>query len=158
MYPDFPSAASTGPLSCLPQQLGVAQRLIIAYQRQIQSLALALEASQAQVATLERECALHQQRYIDQGHALSESAERCRDLRSRLWRQQQYNLQLKSALEKSFPDHHIGQSLLASLSQTPLTSSTTVPIPPWSEVQPPPPTAALPAGAAKPRLDLPVFE
>ena len=59
-----------------------------------------LESSQERVAQLERECALTQQRYNEQTHSLLQSENICRDLRSRLHRQQRYTLQFKAALEK----------------------------------------------------------
>ncbi|MEP0918579.1 hypothetical protein NC981_17250 [Leptolyngbya sp. DQ-M1] len=84
----------------------LAQSLEQAHQAQqkqqilIETLTAQLEASQTQVAQLERDCALTQQRYDDQIQQLRQSENACRDLRSRLHRQQQYTLQFKAALEK----------------------------------------------------------
>lgn len=59
-----------------------------------------LDASQQRVAQLERECTLLQQRFSDKSTALQQAEITCRDLRSRLQRQQRYTLQFKAALEK----------------------------------------------------------
>ncbi|KAM3095212.1 hypothetical protein ACKFKG_14155 [Phormidesmis sp. 146-35] len=66
----------------------------------IETLTGQLESSQEQVAQLERECALTQQRYDDQIQTVRQAENSCRDLRSRLHRQQRYTLQFKAALEK----------------------------------------------------------
>ncbi len=66
----------------------------------IETLTEQLESSQEQVAQLERECALTQQRYDDQIQTVRQAENSCRDLRSRLHRQQRYTLQFKAALEK----------------------------------------------------------
>lgn len=67
----------------------------------VETIAGQLESSQERVAQLERECALTQQRCNEQTHLLIQSENTCRDLRSRLNRQQRYTLQFKAALEKS---------------------------------------------------------
>lgn len=59
-----------------------------------------LEANQQRVARLERECTLLQQRFSEKTTALSQAEETCRDVKSRLHRQQRYTLQFKAALEK----------------------------------------------------------
>jgi hypothetical protein len=96
------------------QELGVAQEQIVqllnqlefAYQsgqRQqilVETLTEQLESSQERVAQIERECALAQQRYSEQTQQLIESETACRDLRTRLQRQQRHTLQFKAALEK----------------------------------------------------------
>ncbi len=66
----------------------------------IETLTAQLEASQTQVAQLERDCALTKQRYDEQIQLVRQTETACRDLRSRLHRQQQYTLQFKAALEK----------------------------------------------------------
>lgn len=58
------------------------------------------EAAQQRVAQLERECTLQQQRFTEKSTALQKAEDTCRDLRSRLQRQQRYTLQFKAALEK----------------------------------------------------------
>lgn len=66
----------------------------------IETLTAQLEASQTQVAQLERDCAITKQRYDEQIQLVRQTETACRDLRSRLHRQQQYTLQFKAALEK----------------------------------------------------------
>ncbi|MBO1348235.1 MAG: hypothetical protein EBE86_012975 [Hormoscilla sp. GUM202] len=66
----------------------------------IETLRGQLETNQQQVAQLERDCALTQQRYEEQTTKLFQAETICRDLRSRLYRQQRYTLQFKNALDK----------------------------------------------------------
>ena len=66
----------------------------------IETLSEQLQSSQERVAQLERECSLTQQRYNEQSHQLLQEANTCRELRTRLQRQQQQTLQFKIALEK----------------------------------------------------------
>jgi hypothetical protein len=67
----------------------------------IETLSEQLQSSQERIAQLERECALTQQRYNEQSHQLLQAANTCRELRTRLHRQQRQTLQFKAALEKS---------------------------------------------------------
>ncbi|NEQ24664.1 MAG: hypothetical protein F6K28_37265, partial [Microcoleus sp. SIO2G3] len=67
----------------------------------IETLSEQLQSSQERVAQLERECALTQQRYNEQSHQLLQAANTCRELRTRLHRQERQALQYKAALEKS---------------------------------------------------------
>lgn len=67
----------------------------------IETLSEQLQSGQERIAQLERECSYTQQRYNEQSHQLLQAANTCRDLRSRLQRQQQQTLQFKAALEKS---------------------------------------------------------
>ncbi|MGB3652935.1 MAG: hypothetical protein WBA41_17200 [Rivularia sp. (in: cyanobacteria)] len=60
-----------------------------------------LELSQQRLAQLERECASIQNKYSEQTTLLSQSENACRELRTRLKRQQRQTLQFKAALEKS---------------------------------------------------------
>ncbi|MEL6460552.1 MAG: hypothetical protein AAFQ91_20215 [Cyanobacteria bacterium J06621_15] len=60
-----------------------------------------LELNQQRLAQLERECALIQNKYSEQTRLLSQSENACRELRTRLKRQQRQTLQFKAALEKS---------------------------------------------------------
>lgn len=76
------------------QQSGHRQQILV------ETLTEQLESSQERVAQLERECALLQQSYNQQAHLLLQSSNTCRDLRTRLQRQQRYTLQFKAALEK----------------------------------------------------------
>ncbi|MGF1566481.1 MAG: hypothetical protein ACFCVD_00115 [Nodosilinea sp.] len=65
-----------------------------------ETLQAELDASQQRVAQLERECTLLQQRFSEKTTALHQAEDTCRDLKSRLHRQQRYTLQFKVALEK----------------------------------------------------------
>ncbi|MEM6754720.1 MAG: hypothetical protein AAF630_17315 [Cyanobacteria bacterium P01_C01_bin.38] len=60
-----------------------------------------LELNQQRLAQLERECASIQHNYSEQTRLLSQSENACRELRTRLKRQQRQTLQFKAALEKS---------------------------------------------------------
>ncbi len=106
----------------------------------IETLSAQLETSQTQVAQLERDCALTKQRYDDQIQQLRQSENACRDLRSRLHRQQQYTLQFKAALEKCLDvsatqkieesvDHAISESEAESESVSFVKAQ---PVQPWS--------------------------
>ncbi|NJR38221.1 MAG: hypothetical protein HC781_04420 [Leptolyngbyaceae cyanobacterium CSU_1_4] len=73
------------------------------HQRQqilLETLTDQLQASQERVAQLERETSLLQQRYTEQSQSLAQTEGNCRDLQTRLCRQQRYTLQFKAALEK----------------------------------------------------------
>jgi hypothetical protein len=59
-----------------------------------------LEFSQQRLAQLERECALLQTNHHEQSQHLFQSENTCRELRTRLMRQQRQTLQFKAALEK----------------------------------------------------------
>jgi predicted nucleic acid-binding Zn-ribbon protein len=65
-----------------------------------ETLQAQLDTSQERVTQLDRECTVLRQRHSEQGQALEASEILCRDLRSRLQRQQRYTLQFKAALEK----------------------------------------------------------
>lgn len=66
-----------------------------------ETLQAEMDAAQQRVAQLERECTLLLKRFTDKSNALQQAETTCRDLRSRLQRQQRYTLQFKAALEKS---------------------------------------------------------
>jgi hypothetical protein len=106
----------------------------------IETLSEQLQSSQERVAQLERECALTQQRYNDQSHQLLQAGNTCRELRSRLHRQQQQTLQFKTALEKSLEMN--SSSHLSGQQQPHRQGGTTIslihkaqPIQPWSAEQ-----------------------
>jgi hypothetical protein len=65
-----------------------------------EALQAELDVSQQRIAQLERECTLLQQRFSEKSNALQQAESTCRDLKSRLHRQQRYTLQFKAALEK----------------------------------------------------------
>lgn len=87
-------------LTQLFQELENAHQSAQKQQILVETLTAQLESSQEQVAQLERECALTQQRYSEQMQGTRQAEILCRDLRSRLHRQQRYTLQFKAALEK----------------------------------------------------------
>jgi hypothetical protein len=66
----------------------------------VETLTEQLQSSHEQIAQLERDCANVQARSSEQAQGLLQSEHTCRDLRSRLQRQQRYTLQFKAALEK----------------------------------------------------------
>ncbi|MBE9129237.1 MULTISPECIES: hypothetical protein [unclassified Coleofasciculus] len=103
----------------------------------IETLSEQLQSSQERVAQLERECALTQQRYNEQSHQLLQAANTCRELKTRLNRQQQQTLQFKVALEKclEMPPNKATeeQSLRQSRDvTTPSVVPKAQPIQPWS--------------------------
>ena len=65
----------------------------------VESLTDKWEKSEQHQAQMERECTLTKQSYNQQTYHLKELENTCRELRSRLYRQQQQTLQLKAALE-----------------------------------------------------------
>ncbi len=103
----------------------------------IETLSEQLQSSQERVAQLERECALTQQRYNEQSHQLLQAANTCRELRTRLHRQQRQTLQFKVALEKSLEmPATSGETGQPSHSQSSIPHPSAVakaqPIQPWS--------------------------
>jgi len=66
----------------------------------VETLTQQWETSQTKMAQMERDCVLTQQRYNEQFHELMQAQNTCRDLRSRLHRQQRHTLQFKAALER----------------------------------------------------------
>jgi hypothetical protein len=66
----------------------------------IEGLSADFQTSQERLARMERECALTQERYNEHSQMLLQTQNLCRDLRSRLHRQQRHTLQFKAALEK----------------------------------------------------------
>jgi len=120
----------------------------------VESLRSNLATSQARLAAVERECASTVQRYNEQLHQLVATENVCRELRSRLHRQQRHTLQFKAALERSLEMPHIKppiidppdnaddtataqlESLLAAVksSQVPVSPAFNAsPVKPWSE-------------------------
>jgi hypothetical protein len=120
----------------------------------VESLSSQLASSQTRLAALERECASTVQRYNEQFHQLVATENVCRELRSRLHRQQRHTLQFKAALERSLEMPHVKspiieppdnaedaanaqlESLLAAVksSQVPLPPAFNAsPVKPWSE-------------------------
>ena len=112
----------------------------------IETLTDQLESSQERVAQLERECASTRSVHNQQSYQLVETENTCRELRSRLSRQQRHTLQFKVALDKclEMPTPCQLQTDTISLenvttpvwdretSESPSFVSKAQPIPPWS--------------------------
>lgn len=81
-------------------QLAAAQEQIQHQQALIATLTAQLQSSQERAAHLEWEHYLTQASYKEQSQQLIQTENTCRELRTRLTRQQHYTLQLKVALEK----------------------------------------------------------
>lgn len=73
----------------------------------VESLRNKLATSQTRLAIVERECASTVQRYNEQFHQLVATENVCKELRSRLHRQQRHTLQFKAALERSLEMPHV---------------------------------------------------
>jgi hypothetical protein len=97
---DAPLAETQAQVAQLMSQLELTHQTSQRQQILVETLTGQIESSQERIAQLERECALVQQRCSDQAQQLMESENTCRDLRSRLQRQQRYTLQFKAALDK----------------------------------------------------------
>ncbi|MFQ4145691.1 hypothetical protein [Chlorogloeopsis sp. ULAP02] len=93
-------AATQEQINSLFQQLETAVSTVQTQEIFIESCKGQLEISQNRLAQLERECALLQTKHNEQSHQLLQSENSCRELRSRLMRQQRQTLQFKAALEK----------------------------------------------------------
>lgn len=136
---------------CLFYELEASHQTVQRQQILIETLTAQLESSQERVAQLERECSLTQASYNEQSHQLVQTENTCRDLRTRLTRQQRHTLQLKVALEKSL---EVPVSSYQSQADTDVPPVTTRPLrdlknvpdsaPFLSQVQPIPPWSAQP--------------
>jgi molecular chaperone GrpE (heat shock protein) len=93
-------AASQEQIQSLFQQLETAVQTVQSQAMFIETHKSQLQISQERVAQLERECTLLQTKYGEQSQQLLHSENTCRELRSRLIRQQRQTLQFKAALEK----------------------------------------------------------
>lgn len=87
-------------INSLFQQLETAVQTVQRQESLIENYKSQLEISQQRLAQLERECAKVQTSYNEQSHQILQSDTTCRELRSRLMRQQRQTLQFKAALEK----------------------------------------------------------
>ena len=87
-------------LKCLLQELEASHQNVQRQQILIETLTTQLQTGQERLAQMERECFLAQQRYNEQSHQLVQTQSTCRDLQTRLARQQRHTLQFKLALEK----------------------------------------------------------
>lgn len=93
-------ASAQAQVKCLSQKLVVVEENTQSEQTTIASLSTQFEQSQERIAQIERECALLQSNYNECLHQLLQSETNCKELRTRLIRQQHQTLQLKVALEK----------------------------------------------------------
>lgn len=93
-------SAAQADITRLTNDLEFARQTAQRHEIRIETLVDQLETSQQRVAQLERECTLIRQQQQEQAYGLQEANQTCRDLRSRLQRQQRYTLQFKVALEK----------------------------------------------------------
>jgi hypothetical protein len=82
------------------QQLETAVQTVQRQESLIENYKGQLEMSQQRLAQLEREFTLIQSSHNEQSHLLLQSENACRELRTRLMRQQRQTLQFKAALEK----------------------------------------------------------
>ncbi|HYW19153.1 MAG TPA: hypothetical protein VE956_07500 [Nodularia sp. (in: cyanobacteria)] len=87
-------------IKSLFQELETALQTVQRQENFIETYKAQLQISQQRLAQLERECALLQTNYNEQSQQASQSENTCRELRSRLMRQQRQTLQFKAALEK----------------------------------------------------------
>ncbi|MBR8837164.1 MAG: hypothetical protein DSM106950_24950 [Stigonema ocellatum SAG 48.90 = DSM 106950] len=93
-------SAAQEQIQSLYQQLETAVQTVQHQEMFIEKHKAQLEINQQRLAQLERECALIQSNYQEQSHQLLQSENTCRELRTRLMRQQRQTLQFKAALEK----------------------------------------------------------
>lgn len=150
-------------LTRLFSKLELTQQVIRNQEVQLESLTQQLETGHTRLATVERECALTQQRYHERLHQLVQAENACRELRSRLHRQQRHTLQFKAALERclempqiksqiTLPKGETGEDATngegleetTALNDTVLQWLSTSPVKPWSAAPDPASENALP--------------
>lgn len=120
----------------LSRELDDSQQLVQRQQLLLEDLQEDLKHYQHQMAQMERECVLTQQRYEEQCQQLWDAEATCRELRSRLNRQQRQTLQFKAALEKTLDGDLTPEA--PALEPEPLTPETLVkakPVRPWSSAE-----------------------
>ena len=93
-------AATQEQVRCLLHELEACYQTVQHQQILTETLTDQMQSSQERVAQMERECSLTQVNYNEQAYQLIQTENTCRELRSRLTRQQSHTLQLKLALEK----------------------------------------------------------
>lgn len=93
-------ATAQAQIQSLFQQLETAVQTVQSQELFIETHKAQLQLSQQRIAQLERECTLLQTNYSEQSQQLLHSENTCRELRTRLIRQQRQTLQFKAALEK----------------------------------------------------------
>lgn len=87
-------------VKCLSEEMESACQIAQRQQNLIETLTTELQSSQERFAQLEWENYLTQANYTEKSEQLIQTENTCRELRTRLNRQQHYTLQLKVALEK----------------------------------------------------------
>lgn len=87
-------------ISNLFKELEASQQASQRQQILVDTLSEQLEASQEQIAQLERESAYIKQQHNEKSRLLMQTSHSCQELRARLHRQQRHTLQFKAALEK----------------------------------------------------------
>ncbi len=92
--------AASQQVSALFQELEASHQVAQRQQVLIETLSHQLDAAQAQIAQLERECALAKQHYADQVELAAAAAENSQELRDRLSRQKQQVLQFRASLDR----------------------------------------------------------
>ncbi|NEO58824.1 MAG: hypothetical protein F6K54_40810 [Okeania sp. SIO3B5] len=93
-------AATQKQVTHLFYKLELCNQIIQRQEVLVESLTDKWDVSQQQQAQMERECALTKQSYSQQVYHLKELEHSCKELRARLYRQQQQTLQFKAALER----------------------------------------------------------
>jgi hypothetical protein len=135
-------AAAGEQIKTLFQQLDTSVQTVQRQETLIESYRAQLEHSQQRLAQLERECSLIQTSYNEQANQIFQSENVCRELKTRLLRQQRQTLQFKAALEKcletpvpngdSVDDTFNCQTDTFSQPSTAKSLFTAQPIQPWS--------------------------
>lgn len=93
-------AAAQEQVKCLSEEIKSSAQIAQSQQTLIETLTTELQSSQERFAQLEWENYLTQANYTEKSEQLIQTENTCRELRTRLNRQQHYTLQLKAALEK----------------------------------------------------------
>lgn len=93
-------AAAQEQVKCLSEEMESSFQIAQCQQTLIETLTTELQSSQERFAQLEWENYLTQANYTEKSEQLIQTENTCRELRTRLNRQQHYTLQLKVALEK----------------------------------------------------------
>lgn len=107
-------AESQTQTSGLYRDLELAQQTAQRQQIMIETLTEQLESSQERVAQLEQEVATAQAHVHEKVHALMQAEIACRDLKTRLSRQQRYALQFKTALERCLDMPALRRSMVSA--------------------------------------------
>ncbi|WP_448574086.1 hypothetical protein, partial [Trichothermofontia sp.] len=121
-------AESQTQTSSLYRDLELAQQTAQRQQIMIETLTEQLEGSQERIAQLEQDVATAQVHINEKVHALMQAEMTCRDLKTRLSRQQSYALQFKTALERCLDMPALRRSMFnatsASTGANPVTDAT----------------------------------